>query len=121
MNSGTVDLVATDPPFNKGRDFHATPDSLAKGGSFQDRWSWDKDVDEKWVDQLKDDWPHLYHVIDGSRQSYGNDTGAFLCFMGVRIIEMWRVLKNTGSMYLHCDPTASHYLKELMDGVNQAA
>ena len=117
MNSKTVDLIATDPPFNKGRDFHATPDSLAKGGSFQDRWSWDKDVDEKWVDQLKDDWPHLYHVIDGSRQSYGDDMGAFLCFMGVRLLEMKRVLKNTGSIYLHCDPTASHYLKELMDAV----
>ena len=40
MNSETVDLVATDPPFNKGRDFHATPDSLASGAKFQDRWSW---------------------------------------------------------------------------------
>ncbi|MDE0266413.1 MAG: DNA methyltransferase [Thaumarchaeota archaeon] len=117
LNSESVHLVATDPPFNKGRDFHATPDSVAKGASFQDRWSWDKDVDEKWVDQLKDDWPHLYHVIDGSRQSYGDDMGAFLCFMGVRIIEMHRVLKPTGSMYLHCDDTAVHYLKELMDSV----
>ena len=74
-------------------------------------------MDEKWVDQLKDDWPHLYHVIDGSRQSYGDDMGAFLCFMGVRIIEMWRVLKSGGSLYLHCDPTASHYLKELLDAI----
>ena len=40
MNSGSVDLIATDPPFNKGKDFHATPDSLAKGAKFQDRWSW---------------------------------------------------------------------------------
>ena len=42
MNSETVDLVATDPPFNKSKDFHATPDSLAKGARFSDRWSWDK-------------------------------------------------------------------------------
>ena len=42
MNSETVDLIATDPPFNKGRDFHATPDSLAAGARFQDRWSWEK-------------------------------------------------------------------------------
>lgn len=117
MNTESVHLIATDPPFNKGRDFHATPDSLASGASFQDRWSWDKDVDEKWVDQLKDDWPHLYHVIDGSRKSYGDDMGAFLCFMGVRIIEMRRVLRSEGSIYLHCDPTASHYLKELLDAV----
>ena len=117
MDSNTVDLVATDPPFKKGRDFHATPDSLAKGASFQDRWSWDDDVDGKWVDKLEDDFPAVMNVIDGSTNSYGYDMGAFLCFMGVRLLEMHRVLKDTGSMYLHCDPTASHYLKELMDAV----
>ncbi|MDE0265806.1 MAG: DNA methyltransferase [Thaumarchaeota archaeon] len=117
LNSESVHLVATDPPFNKGRDFHATPDSVAKGASFQDRWSWDDDVHDDWVDKLEDDFPKVMNVIQGSRQSYGDDMGAFLCFMGVRIIEMHRVLKDTGSMYLHCDPTASHYLKELMDSI----
>ncbi|MDE0526670.1 MAG: DNA methyltransferase [Thaumarchaeota archaeon] len=117
MDSDTVDLIATDPPFNKGRDFHATPDSVAKGASFQDRWSWETDVHESWVDKITDDFPRVMNVINGSRQSYGDDMGAFLCFMGVRILEMHRVLKQTGSMYLHCDPTASHYLKELMDSV----
>ncbi len=117
MNSNTVDLIATDPPFNKGKDFHATPDSLAKGASFQDRWVWEKDVHEDWVDQITDDHPHVMNVIKGSRLSYGDDMGAFLCFMGVRLLAMKRVLKDTGSIYLHCDPTASHYLKELMDGV----
>ena len=52
MNSGSVDLIATDPPFNKGRDFHATPDSLAAGAKFQDRWSWERDVHEEWTDQI---------------------------------------------------------------------
>ena len=117
MNSKTVDLIATDPPFKKGRDFHATPDSLAKGASFQDRWSWDADTHPSWVEKLQEDWPRVLNVIQGSRSSYGDDMGAFLCFMGVRLIEMRRVLKDTGSIYLHCDPTASHYLKELMDAV----
>ena len=117
MNSCTVDLIATDPPFNKGRDFHATPDSLAKGASFQDRWSWEKDVHQEWVDQITDDHPNVINVIQSSRSSYGDDMGAFLCFMGVRLLAMKRVLKDTGSIYLHCDPTASHYLKELMDAV----
>lgn len=117
MNSESVHLIATDPPFNKGRDFHATPDSLAKGASFQDRWSWDRDVHESWIDKITDDFPDVMNVIQGSRNSYGDDMGAFLCFMGVRLLEMRRVLKNTGSIYLHCDPTASHYLKELMDAV----
>ncbi len=117
MNSNTVDLIATDPPFNKGKDFHSTPDSLAEGASFQDRWSWEKDVHEEWVDQITDDHPNVMNVIEGSRLSYGDDIGAFLCFMGVRLLAMKRVLKDTGSIYLHCDPTASHYLKELMDSI----
>lgn len=117
MNSESVDLIATDPPFNKGRDFHATPDSLADGASFQDRWSWENDVHQDWVDKITDDFPRVMNVIQGSRSSYGDDMGAFLCFMAVRLLEMRRVLKTTGSIYLHCDPTASHYLKELMDAV----
>lgn len=117
MNSGTVHLIATDPPFNKGRDFHATPDSLAAGARFQDRWSWVDDVHDEWVDQITDDWPDVMNVINGSRKSYGDDMGAFLCFMGVRLLEMRRVLRDDGSIYLHCDTTASHYLKELMDAI----
>ena len=50
MNSESVHLIATDPPFNKGKVFHATPDSLAAGARFQDRWSWAKDVEQAWVD-----------------------------------------------------------------------
>ena len=117
MNSETVDLIATDPPFNKGRDFHATPDSLSEGASFQDRWSWERDIHEGWVDQISDDFPDVWRAIENSRHSYGDDMGAFLCFMAVRLISMQRVLKPTGSIYLHCDPTASHYLKMLMDGI----
>ena len=117
MNSETVDLIATDPPFNKGKDFHATPDSLAKGAKFQDRWSWERDVHEDWVDQITDDHPNVMTVIQGARTSYGDDMGAFLCFMAVRLLAMRRILKPTGSLYLHCDPTASHYLKQLMDAI----
>jgi len=117
MNSESVDLIATDPPFKKGKDFHATPNSLADGGKFQDRWSWERDVHEEWIDKITDDFPKVMNVIQGSRSSYGDDMGAFLCFMAVRLLEMRRVLKPTGSIYLHCDHTASHYLKELMDAV----
>ena len=117
MNSETVDLIATDPPFNKGKDFHATPDSLSSGARFQDRWSWDRDVHEAWTDAIQDDYPAVRSVIQFARQSYGDDMGAFLCFMGVRLMEMHRILKPTGSLYLHCDPTASHYLKAMMDAI----
>ena len=117
MNSESVDLIATDPPFNKGRDFHATPDSLSAGASFQDRWSWENDIHQQWIDSIQDDWPNVWEVIQSSRKSWGDDMGAYLCFMGVRLIAMWRILKSTGSIYLHCDPTASHYLKLLMDAI----
>ena len=115
MNSETVDLIATDPPFKKGRDFHATPDSLSDGASFQDRWSWEEHVHPSWLDKLEDDWSDVASVIKQVRISYGEDMAAFLCFMAVRLIEMHRVLKPTGSIYLHCDPTACHYLKMLLD------
>lgn len=117
MNSGSVNLIATDPPFNKGRDFHATPNSLAAGAKFQDRWSWERDVHNEWLDDIKDDHPKVWTVIEASRQTYGDDMGAFLCFMGVRLVEMHRILRKDGSIYLHCDPTASHYLKLLLDAV----
>ena len=117
MNSESVHLFATDPPFNKGRDFHATPDSLAAGAKFQDRWSWKADVEGAWIDQIQDDWPAVWEVIDAARAAWGDDMAAFLCFMAVRLIEMRRVLRDDGSLYLHCDPTASHYLKALLDSV----
>lgn len=117
MNTGSVHLIATDPPFNKGRDFHATPDSLAAGAKFQDRWSWADDVEGAWIDQIQDDWPAVWEVIDAARATWGDDMAAFLCFMGVRLIEMHRVLRDDGSLYLHCDDAAGHYLKALLDAV----
>ena len=117
MNSESVDLIATDPPFNKGRDFHATPDSLAAGAKFQDRWSWERDVHPEWVDQLTDDCKPLMEAIESARYAHSDGMGAFMCFMAVRLLEMRRVLRRTGSIYLHCDPTASHYLKAIMDAI----
>ena len=117
INSESIDLVATDPPFNKGKDFHATPDSLAAGASFHDRWSWERDVEGEWEDAIKDDWPAVQQVIESANAAWGRDMGAFLCYMGVRLLEIHRTLKPTGSLYLHCDPTASHYLKAMLDAI----
>ena len=117
INSATIDLIATDPPFNKNQDFHATPDSLAKGAKFEDRWSWDRDVHQEWVDAIKDDWPAVWAVIDSTRVAAGEDMAAFLCWLGVRLMECHRVLKDTGSLYLHIDHTAHAYAKCLLDGI----
>ena len=117
MNSETVHLIATDPPFNKNRDFHATPDSLAKGARFRDRWSWERDVHEEWVDSIKDDWPAVWSVIEAARAAYGDDMAAFLCWLAVRVMEMHRVLRQDGSLYLHIDHTAHAYVKGLLDAI----
>ena len=117
MNSGTVNLIATDPPFNKSRDFHATPDSLSAGARFIDRWSWDRDVHEDWVDAIKDDWPGVWQAIENGRVNHSGGMAAFLCWLGIRLIEMSRVLAEDGSLYLHIDHTAHAYAKALMDAI----
>ena len=117
INSDSIHLIATDPPFNKGRDFHATPASLASGASFQDRWSWEDDVQQAWVDQITDDHPKLMEAIESARYAHSDGMGAYMCFMAVRLLEMKRILREDGSVYLHCDPTASHYLKAIMDAI----
>ena len=118
LESESVDLIATDPPFNKGRDFHADPKSLKKdksGGSFVDRWSWKDNVQDAWLDELDD--TNLITAIRGVRDTHSDAMGAYLCYMAVRLLSMRRVLKPTGSIFLHCDPTASHYLKMIMDAI----
>ena len=117
LNSETVHLIATDPPFNKNKDFHATPDKLAAGAKFKDRWKWEDDVHDEWVDQIQDDWGASWSVIEAVRKTYGNDMAAVLCWLGVRLMEMHRILRPDGSIYLHIDRTAHAYVKALMDSI----
>jgi len=132
INSECIDLIATAPPFNKKRPFNAPLGSRAAGQKFEDRWVWDEVTDE-WHDLIATDHPAIKEIIEASAVIEGGtvdrgtgkiDTGrvknsiaAFLVWMTPRLIEMRRVLKPTGSIYLHCDPEASHYLKLLMDAV----
>ena len=117
MNSESVHLIATDPPFNKSRDFHATPDSLARGARFQDRWSWRRDIHDDWLIEIQRDYPDVWSAITAAKTIWGDDMGAFLCWLGVRLLEMHRVLRDDGSIYLHIDHTAHAYVKTLMDAV----
>ena len=87
MNGESVDLIATDSPFNKGRDFHTTPDSPAKGAKLQDRWSWEQDVHNDWVYQLKEDSPMLMEAIESARYAHSDGMEAYLCFMAMRPLE----------------------------------
>ena len=122
MNSNTVELIATDPPFNIKRNRSGTAghyvDNWKWGdtGILPDQWKWNE-VHPKWLEEIKDNHTELYHAIDAAKHCQGEDTAAFLCFLSVRLIEMHRILKETGSIYLHCDPTASHYIKMCMDAI----
>ena len=95
----------------------AWPDDPAARGGYQDTWSWDKDIHEDWVNGINATHPAVNMLIETTRYIHGEDTAAYLCYMAIRLIEIHRVLKPTGSLYLHCDHTASSYLRELLDGI----
>ena len=121
IDSESVDLIATDPPFNKGvKAFEgivtAGTDKKGKKVSYKDTWTWG-DVQEEWAEQIQDDHPNLYAVIQTANVVAGEDMGAFLCWLGVRVLEMHRILKPTGSLYLHIDHTAHAYAKAMMDAI----
>ena len=116
INSVSVDLIYLDPPFNSNRTYSAPIGSKAAGAAFKDTWTLD-DVDEAWHGEIADRDPGLYAIIDAAGLAHGASMKSYLIMMAVRLLEMRRVLKPSGSIYLHCDPTASHYLKTLMDAV----
>ena len=107
MDTASVDLIVTDPPYNKAQRFTAAPDTLAEGTSFGDTWRWVPGQHERVVEAIGGDYPAAAQVITAA---YEMDKGlaAYLTFLGVRLIEMRRVLKPAGSIYLHCDATAAH-------------
>ena len=117
LDSDSIDLIATDPPFNKGVPAFTGTTKAGQNVEFKDVWNWDEDVHVNWINDLRQRHPSLFNVIHYANESAGDDMGAFICWMAVRVLEMHRVLKDTGSMYLHCDPTASHYLKAMMDAI----
>jgi site-specific DNA-methyltransferase (adenine-specific) len=116
LNSESVDLIYLDPPFNTKRTYSAPIGSKAAGASFKDMWTWE-DVDEHYLDSLADNFPALAKYIASVGAVHSKAMMAYLRYMAQRIVEMHRILKDTGSLYLHCDPTASHYLKLLLDSV----
>ena len=116
MNSECVDLIYLDPPFNSNRNFAAPIGSKAAGAAFKDTWTLD-DLDLAWLGQIAEQNEKLYTLIHAAGLTHGKGMKSYLIMMAVRLLEMHRVLKSSGSVYLHCDPTASHYLKMLMDSI----
>ena len=113
MNSESVDLIYLDPPFNSKANYAAPIGSEAAGAEFKDTWTL-SDVDATWLDLIEAKHPRLNRVIHAAMS---DSDKSYLIYMAVRLIEMHRILKDSGSIYLHCDPTMSHYLKLVMDTI----
>jgi site-specific DNA-methyltransferase (adenine-specific) len=119
-----VDLIYLDPPFNSNASYNVLfkgpegAQSQAQIEAFDDTWHWTEAAEEAYADVLKSGITDAAEMLRAMRGFLGdNDMMAYLAMMAVRLIELHRVLKPTGSLYLHCDPTASHYLKLVMDAV----
>lgn len=91
-------------------------DSKAKGG-YIDQWAWDKDVHEDWLQDVAQYYPAAEKVIDAAKEVQGEGFAAYLSFMAVRLLEIRRILKPTGSLFLHCDYSADGYLRMALDAI----
>ena len=120
----SVDLVYLDPPFNSNVDYNFLfreqdgERSAAQITAFEDTWHWGMEAEAAWRAAVSDGPARLAELLQSLRAFLGpNDLMAYLTMMAPRLAELHRVLKPDGSIYLHCDPTASHYLKLLMDAI----
>jgi DNA modification methylase len=121
----SVDLIYLDPPFNSNRSYNVLfktktgSEAQAQIEAFDDTWTWSQQSEALYVELVSGGAPpKVADAVEGIRRLLGdNDVLAYLVMMAARLVELHRVLKQTGTLYLHCDPTASHYLKVLLDAV----
>ena len=113
MNTASVDLIYLDPPFNSKADYAAPIGSKAAGAAFKDTWTL-TDVDVEWINLIEEKHPLLYRKLLAATT---DSDKAYLTYMAARLLEMRRLLKPTGSLYLHCNQEEGHYLKLVMDGI----
>lgn len=120
----SVDLIYLDPPFNSKRDYNLlfkSPKGQASEAqieAFEDTWHWNEQAEREFDELLHQPNTDVAEMMKALRAFLGeNDMMAYLTMMANRLLQLHRVLKPTGSLYLHCDPTASHYLKIVLDGV----
>ena len=119
----SVDLVYLDPPFNSNANYNVLfaerdgTQAAAQIKAFEDTWRWDEGAARAYADVVEAG-GRVSQAMQAFRTFLGeSDMLAYLAMMAPRLVELRRVLKSTGSLYLHCDPTASHYLKMLLDAV----
>src|SRR5438034_2940622 len=122
--SESVDLIYLDPPFNSSRNYNVLfrdesgTESEAQITAFEDTWHWNIGAEQTFNELITEAPDHVAKMIESLRDFIGtNQMMAYLVMMAARLVELHRVLKPTGSLYLHCDPTTSHYLKILLDTI----
>lgn len=123
ISDESVDLVYLDPPFNSNADYNVVFTASSGRGhraqiqAFEDTWHWSDEAEEA-LDEIRAKGGSCAAIVRSLREALGpTDMMAYVVMMAVRLSEMHRVLKSTGSLYLHCDPTASHYLKLVLDSI----
>ena len=116
MEAGSVDMVYADPPFNSNRNYAAPIGSKAAGAMFRDTWTLN-DIDKAWSGEIRGMMPAVSAIIETAGMSAGAGMQSYLTMMAVRLIEIRRILRSTGTMYLHCDTTAGAYLRVLCDSI----
>ena len=116
LNSESIDLIYADPPFNSNKNYEAPIGSKAAGAAFKDTWTL-SDIDVAWHGEIADREPRVYEAIKSAGVVHGKGMRSYLTMMAIRLLELRRVLKPTGSLYLHCDDTADAYLRLLCDAV----
>ena len=140
LNNECIDLIAIDPPFAANETFigrprppisdaeyaeevalaqaHGVEHNEGRGETrVRDIWSWDEDVHPQWKMRIEDDYPEVFAVMQAVEACASENEAAYIAFMAARLIECRRVLKPTGSIYVHCDDHANSYLRMLMDAV----
>ena len=110
----SFDMIYGDPPYNSNKNYAAPAGTKAEGTAFKDFWGW-SDVSEELFYKLNEDYPPLGQFLSQIDKIHSKGMKAYCIMMAARLIEMQRVLKKTGTIYIHCDYTAVSYLKSIMD------
>ena len=140
LNNECIDLIAIDPPFAANETFTSNPrpaisqaeydEEVALAGvhgaphnegigqtRVRDFWTWDRDIHPAWKMRIQDDYPEVHAVIEAVEACAKENEAAYICYMAVRLLECRRILKPTGSIYIHCDDRAISFLRLLLDAV----
>src|SRR5208282_2014493 len=124
VHDASIDLIYLDPPFNSNANYNVLfkeksgEESAAQITAFEDTWQWSMEPEAVYKEIVTSGPRKLADLMQALLAFLGrNDMMAYLVMMAIRLVELHRVLKPTGSIYLHCDPTASHYLKLVLDAI----